>query len=111
MSALTLHRMSRAVPLRFEMKMHISSHSAPYLSDVISEPIFSIAVLVKASLDQCLDSLLRGWPFNRSNACIPPGSDFNIGRQTVSVDKSLDIYDCSLVEPSDSRCKRINKLI
>jgi hypothetical protein len=66
---------------------------------------------VKASLNQRLNPLLRGWSHKRINARIPPGSDFDIGRQTRSVDKALSINNCPLVERGDSSRKRIDKLV
>src|SRR5262249_56740011 len=88
-----------------------STDSVPWLSDVISESIFYIAGFVKALLYQGLDSLLKCWSFYRGNARIPPSSDFNIRRQAVSIDQSLDINDCPFVEGCDPRRKSINKLV
>src|SRR5262245_27777884 len=89
--------------------LQIMENSASWLCNVISKPIFHVAWFVKASLDQCVDLLLRGWSLDGSNAGIPPCSDFNIRRQPGSVDKTLDIDDCALVERSDPCRKRIHK--
>src|SRR5215471_6708059 len=87
----------------------IYRYSAPKLSHVISQAIFCIAGFVKASLHQRLDPLLRGWSYYRSKARIPPGCNFDIRRQTGSVDKALGINDCPLVERGDPGRKRIDK--
>jgi hypothetical protein len=66
---------------------------------------------MKPSLDQRLASFLRGWSHKRIEARIPPGSDFDIGRQTCGVDVALAINDRSIVERSNACCKRIDKLV
>src|ERR1700675_119619 len=83
--------------------------SASMLSHEISQAIFCIAGFAKASPNQLLDPLLRGWSCHRSNARVPPGFDFDIRRQTSDVDKAPDIHDCPFVEGGDSAGKRIDK--
>jgi len=83
--------------------------SAPKLSHVISQAIFCIPGFVKASLHQRLDPLLRGWSSHRSKARVPPGCNFDVRRQTSSVDKALSINDCPFVERGDPGRKRIDK--
>src|SRR5450631_803517 len=85
--------------------------SAPMLSNEISQAIFCIAGLAKASPNQLLDPLLCGWSCHRSNARVPPGFDFDIRRQTSDVDKASGIHDCPFVEGGDSGGKRIDKSV
>src|SRR5579862_4634484 len=47
------------------------------LSQVISEPIFSISWLVEAARHQLLDSILSGGSSERGDARIPPGAKLN----------------------------------
>src|SRR3989449_703889 len=72
--------------------------SAPVLSHEISQAIFCIAGFAKASPNQLLDPLLRGWSCHGSKARVPPGFDFDIRRQTSDVDKAPGIHDCPFVE-------------
>ena len=75
----------------------------------ISQVIFCIAGLAKASLDQRFDSPLRSRSPHRSNASIPPGFDFDIVRQTSDVDQALGVHDCLFVEGGDPDGKSIDK--
>src|SRR6266576_6383340 len=66
--------------------LHWSTHFfrrlAPYLTDVVAQAVFHITRLVKTSLHQLLDPLLRGRPQDRGKAHIPLRCDFEIRRQT-----------------------------
>src|SRR5713101_8778221 len=81
------------------------------LSHQISQAIFCIAGFAKASPNQLLDPLLRGWSCHRSNASIPSGFNFDIRRQTSDVDQALSVHDCLFFEGCDSRGKRIDEPI
>src|SRR5882757_9728512 len=85
--------------------------SATMLADEFSQVIFCIAGFAKASPNQLLDPLLCGWSCHRSNARVPAGFDFDIGRQTSDVDKASGIHDCPFVEGGDSGSKRIDKSV
>src|SRR5215470_11873191 len=87
----------------------IQCSSAPKLSHVIPQAVFCVAGFVKTLFHQRLDFLLSGWAHDRSKARIPPGCDFDVRRQTSSVDKALGINDCSPVERGDPGRKRIDK--
>src|SRR5262249_22524116 len=83
----------------------------PDLADVISQAVFHIARLVKASLHQPLDPLLRGRPHNRGKAYIPLRRDFVVRRQTGDVDEALGLADRSFVEGCDAGCERLDKRV
>src|ERR1700730_6509382 len=111
-SAVAGRELSTRESLSFEpVFIYLAPCSAAMLSDEISQAIFCIAGFAKASPDQLLDPLLRGWPCHRSNARIPPGFYFDIRRQTSDVDKAPGIHDCPFVEGGDSAGKRIDKSV
>src|SRR5215813_11986187 len=85
--------------------------STPELSHVISQAVFCVAGFVKTLFHQRLDFLLSGWTHDRSKARIPPRGDFDVRRQTSSVDKTFGIKDCALVERGDPSRKRIDKAV
>src|SRR5450432_3425215 len=89
----------------------LAPSSAPMLSNEITQAIFCIAGLAKASPNQLLDPLLCGWSCHRSNARVPPGFDFDIRRQTSDVNEASSIHDCPFVEGGDSGGKRIDKSV
>jgi hypothetical protein len=62
---------------------------ARYLAQVVSEPIFDIPRLVEAACHQRFDPILSGGSPERSDACIPPGTELDVRRQ-ASVDEALD---------------------
>src|SRR5436190_23884991 len=84
---------------------------AAELSDVISQAVFYIARVVKSSLQQHPDPLLRGWPHDRSKAHIPLRCDFVVRRQTGHVDEALRLADRLLIERCDSLYKRIDERV
>src|SRR5260221_1941302 len=111
-SAAARRGLSTPKSLSFEpVFIDLAPCSAPMLSDEISQVIFCIAGLAKASPNQLLAPVLRGWSCHRSNARVPPGFDFDIRRQTSDVDKAPGIHDCPFVEGGDSGGKRIDKSV
>ena len=78
------------------------------MTQVVSEPIFDIPWLVEAACDQRLDALLGGRSTERSDARIPPGAEFYVGRQ-AGVDEALGVADRSFVELGDSGRERLNE--
>src|SRR6202521_590777 len=85
--------------------------SAPMLPHEIPQAIFCLAGFAKASPNQLLDPLLRGWPCHRSNARVPPRFDFDIRRQTSDIDKALGIHEHLFVEGGDAGGKHIDKSV
>src|SRR5271154_1857309 len=82
---------------------------APEFSYVESQAVFYIAWLVKALVEELLESCLRGGAGDRVNACIPSRGDFDVGRQAGSVYEALGVADGPLFEGADPRGERINK--
>jgi hypothetical protein len=85
--------------------------SAPNLSHKISQVIFCVTRFAKPSLQQPFDPLLCGGLCHRSNARVPPGFDFNVGRQAGNVDQALGMSECLFVERGDPGGKCVNKPI
>src|ERR1700735_1673120 len=84
---------------------------APRFSDVESQAIFRISRFLKSLVEQLFDFLLRGWPRDRFHASIPPGCNFDVGRQTRVVYKAFGIADGPLIERADPSRERINKRV
>src|ERR1700689_4892806 len=66
---------------------------APEFSYVESQAVFYIARLVKALVEQLLESCLRGRARDRVNACIPACGHFDVGRQACGVYEALGVAD------------------
>src|SRR6478672_2338150 len=78
---------------------------------MVTELGFYISCLVKSSLQQPSDPLLRGWPHDRCKAHIPLRCDFVVRRQTGHIDEALRLADRLLIERCDSLYKRIDERV
>jgi hypothetical protein len=64
-----------------ELRMVSRDGLACDLAQIVSQPIFDIPRLVKASRDQRLDPLLGCGSSEGSDARIPPGAELDVRRQ------------------------------
>jgi len=80
------------------------------LAQVISEPIFDIPWLVETPRDQRLNPLLGGRSSERSDTCIPSGTQFDVRRQ-AAVDEALGLGNGPFVKAGDPCRERLYKRI
>ena len=76
------------------------------MAQVVSEAIFDVARLVEAARHQRFDPLLGRGSTERSDARVPPGTEFDVRRQ-AGVDEALGVGDGPLVEPGDPGRERL----
>src|ERR1700733_12928765 len=67
-----------------------------------AQTLFNVSGLMKPCLEQSFELALRCRPGNGCHAGVPPSRDFDVGRQTGCIDKTLRIGDRPLVECSNA---------
>src|SRR5471030_1994903 len=75
--------------------------SASEAAQIGAEAIFGLSRLVKTQFKKSLDPRLCSRPTNGGHACIPPGRDFHVWRQT-GVHQALGVGDRPLIECGDT---------
>src|SRR5260370_2395885 len=83
-------------------------YSGAELTDVVSQPIFDVARLVQATLQQRADSSLGRGTLNGGHACVPLGRDFCVGMQACDIYEILRLHDRLFVARSDAHRQRLN---
>src|SRR6202020_1267558 len=73
--------------------------------------MFRILGLVKPSLEQSFDFVLRGRPSDRSHARLPAGSDLDVRRRAGGAPKPLRVRTRPLVEGRDAPRQRVDEAV
>src|ERR1700733_2781983 len=87
-----------------------STDLARDLAQVVPESIFDISRLVESARHQGFDPVLGGRSTERSDARIPPGTEFDVRRE-AGVDETLGLSDRPFIELGDPGRERLYERI